>query len=72
MDLGSLQSLLKGVTGLTWGSVVMMAVGGVLIWLAIKYEYEPLLLLALVYLTITGIIVFAFRKLESRIPSRLG
>ncbi len=45
MDLGSLQSLLKGVTGLTWGSVVMMAVGGVLIWLAIKYEYEPLLLL---------------------------
>ena len=34
--------------------------------------YEPLLLLALVYLTITGIIVFAFRKLESRIPSRLG
>ena len=26
-------------------AVVMMAVGGVLIWLAIKYEYEPLLLL---------------------------
>ena len=34
--------------------------------------YEPLLLLALVYLMITGIIVFAFRRLESRIPSRLG
>ncbi len=34
--------------------------------------YEPLLLLALVYLTITGILVFAFRKLESRIPQRLG
>ena len=34
--------------------------------------YEPLLLLALIYLCITGIIVFAFRKLESRIPSRLG
>lgn len=34
--------------------------------------YEPLLLLALIYLVITGIIVFAFRKLEARIPSRLG
>ena len=34
--------------------------------------YEPLLLLALVYLTITGILVFAFRKLEARIPARLG
>ena len=34
--------------------------------------YEPLLLLAAVYLCITGILVFAFRKLEARIPSRLG
>ena len=34
--------------------------------------YEPLLLLALVYLTITGILVFALRKLEARIPARLG
>jgi polar amino acid transport system permease protein len=34
--------------------------------------YEPLLLLALVYLTITGILVFAFRRLEARIPVRLG
>jgi polar amino acid transport system permease protein len=34
--------------------------------------YEPLLLLALVYLTITGILVFLFRKLEARIPVRLG
>ncbi|MCA0275815.1 MAG: ABC transporter permease subunit [Proteobacteria bacterium] len=34
--------------------------------------YEPLLLLALVYLIITGILVFAFRKLEARIPARLG
>lgn len=34
--------------------------------------YEPLLLLALVYLTITGVLVFAFRKLEARIPQRLG
>ncbi|MEP9398569.1 ABC transporter permease [Mesorhizobium sp. KR2-14] len=34
--------------------------------------YEPLLLLALVYLCVTGIIVFAFRRLEARIPARLG
>jgi polar amino acid transport system permease protein len=34
--------------------------------------YEPLLLLALVYLTITGILVFAFRRLEAMIPSKLG
>lgn len=34
--------------------------------------YEPLLLLALIYLIITGILVFAFRKLEARIPTRLG
>lgn len=34
--------------------------------------YEPLLLLAVVYLCITGILVFLFRKLEARIPNRLG
>ena len=34
--------------------------------------YEPLLLLAAVYLCITGILVFAVRKLEARIPARLG
>ena len=30
------------------------------------------LLLALTYLVITGVLVFAFRKLEARIPARLG
>jgi polar amino acid transport system permease protein len=34
--------------------------------------YEPLLLLAAVYMAITGIIVFLFRRLEARIPTRLG
>ena len=34
--------------------------------------YEPLLLLALIYLIITGILVILFRRLEARIPSRLG
>lgn len=34
--------------------------------------YEPLLLLAVVYMAITGIIVFAFRRLERRLPARVG
>lgn len=34
--------------------------------------YEPLLLLALVYMCITGIIVFLFKRLEARLPVRLG
>ena len=34
--------------------------------------YEPLLLLGLVYLTITGILVYAFRRLEAMVPARLG
>ncbi|MBT9369070.1 ABC transporter permease subunit [Rhizobium sp. CSW-27] len=32
--------------------------------------YEPLLLLALIYLCLTGILVYAFRLLENRIPTR--
>lgn len=34
--------------------------------------YEPLLLLAVVYMVVTGIIVFLFRRLESRIPVKIG
>ena len=34
--------------------------------------YEPLLLLALVYFTITVILTYLFRKVEARIPARLG
>lgn len=33
------------VTGITWQQIVMYAVGGILIWLAVKKEYEPALLL---------------------------
>jgi polar amino acid transport system permease protein len=32
--------------------------------------YEPLLLLALIYLCLTGMLVFAFKLLENRIPTR--
>lgn len=37
--------LLEGLTAVTWQQVVMYLVGGTLIWLAIKKEYEPSLLL---------------------------
>lgn len=37
--------LLYGLTAMTWREVVMLAVGGVLIYLAIVKEYEPVLLL---------------------------
>ena len=41
----SIDQLLAGLTHLTWQSVVMLAVGGLLIYLAVSREYEPLLLL---------------------------
>ncbi len=34
--------------------------------------YEPLLLLALVYMTITGVLIMLFRRLEARLPVRPG
>ncbi len=40
-----LNNLIAGLLAVTWQSVVMMIVGGVLIYLAIAKEYEPVLLL---------------------------
>ena len=40
-----MEFLIDGVMALTWQQVVMYAVGVLLIWLAIKKEYEPSLLL---------------------------
>ncbi|TKB36110.1 MAG: ABC transporter permease, partial [Mesorhizobium sp.] len=34
--------------------------------------YEPLLLLALIYMAITGILVFTLGKIEARIPNKIG
>jgi len=45
MHLANLQQLLQGLYGLTWQNVVMIVIGGLFIWLAIRHEYEPLLLL---------------------------
>jgi len=45
MDLSQLRVMLQAITSLTWQNLVMVAVGGLLIYLAIKKEYEPMLLL---------------------------
>ena len=37
--------LLEGIMSVTWQQLVMYAVGGLLIWLAVKKQYEPALLL---------------------------
>ncbi|MFL2028989.1 sodium ion-translocating decarboxylase subunit beta [Loigolactobacillus zhaoyuanensis] len=39
-----METLLQGITSITWQEVVMMLIGGLLIYLGIKKEYEPTLL----------------------------
>jgi oxaloacetate decarboxylase beta subunit len=45
MDLSNLSILLDAFRNLAWQNVAMLAVGGLLIFLAIRYEFEPMLLL---------------------------
>ena len=45
MDIETLVQLLQAPLSLTWQNLVMMAVGGLLIYLAIAKDYEPMLLL---------------------------
>ena len=45
MDLSNLSILLRAFQSLGWQNLVMLGVGGVLIFLAVKYEFEPNLLL---------------------------
>lgn len=40
-----LDELLKGILGLSYTHIIMWIIGGILIWLAVKYDYEPALLL---------------------------
>ena len=40
-----MDALFSGLTAMTWREVVMLAIGGALIYLAVKKEYEPVLLL---------------------------
>jgi carboxybiotin decarboxylase len=61
MDFGNLIDIFQAPIQLTWGQVLMMAIGGLLIYLAVAKEYEPVLLLPigvgaiLVNLPLTGI-----------------
>ena len=45
MGWDNLLELFSGLMHLTWGHVLMMAVGGLLVYLAIAKDYEPMLLL---------------------------
>ena len=45
IDGDTFAALLQGFTGLTWANVLMMGIGGLLIYLAIAKEYEPVLLI---------------------------
>mgnify|MGYP005833295687 CR=1 FL=1 len=45
MDWSFVENMLEGILGLSLGNIVMIAVGGILIYLAIAKEYEPVLLL---------------------------
>ena len=46
MDLGALlPELIKGLTHFTLGNALMIAVGAILLYLAVAKEYEPVLLL---------------------------
>lgn len=44
MSPDTIDTLLEGVTSITWQSIVMIAIAGVLLYLAIAKDYEPLLL----------------------------
>lgn len=54
-----MSELLIGLRGLTIGNVIMFAVGGILIYLAIKKDYEPMLLLPIGFGAILANIPFS-------------
>jgi len=54
-----MEALFQGITHLTWQSFIMFAIGGVLIFLAVKKDYEPMLLLPIGFGAILVNIPFA-------------
>lgn len=54
MDLSNLSILLQAFRELGWQNLVMLGVGGFLIFLAVKYEFEPNLLLPIGFGAILG------------------
>jgi sodium ion-translocating decarboxylase beta subunit len=79
LDLNLVINLLGGLLSLTWGNMVMMAIGGILIYLAIVKDYEPMLLLPigagtiLANLPLTGMTA-GIRELQLHqpLPEELG
>ena len=54
MDLSNLSILLQAFRELGWQNIVMLGVGGFLIFLAVRYEFEPNLLLPIGFGAILG------------------
>ncbi|NLY75548.1 MAG: sodium ion-translocating decarboxylase subunit beta, partial [Firmicutes bacterium] len=54
-----MQELFQGILAMNFGSLVMMAIGGVLIYLAIAKDYEPMLLLPIGFGAILANIPFS-------------
>ncbi|MCL6590779.1 MAG: sodium ion-translocating decarboxylase subunit beta [Firmicutes bacterium] len=54
-----MQELFQGITGLQWGQIAMFLIAGVLIYLAIAKDYEPMLLLPIGFGAILANIPFS-------------
>ena len=62
-----MESLLVGIKSLEWGNIVMLLIGGTLIYLAIAKEYEPVLLLPMGFGAIMANIPLVFET-EGMLP----
>ncbi|MBC7339931.1 MAG: sodium ion-translocating decarboxylase subunit beta [Firmicutes bacterium] len=67
-----MEGLLAGLAGLKLGHVIMLAVGGALIWLAIRKEYEPALLLPIGFGAILANIPFSAAVMPGGVLELLG
>ena len=63
----TMEFLWEGLLSITWQQAVMYVVGGLLIWLAIKKEYEPTLLLPMGF---GAILVNLYARYPRRLASR--
>ena len=66
--IDGLSFLWEGIMAITWKEIVMYIVGGTLIWLAIKKQYEPSLLLPMGF-GAAGISAF---PMSARVIQKMG
>jgi len=66
-----MQDVFIGFTSITWKMLVMYGIGGILIWLAIKKEYEPMLLLPIGFGAILVNLPLAFAWENGGVPGFL-